>query len=140
MRKLIIAMIVFGTATFLVGYLWVSSVASSFMTTNQRASKEAADLIEIQCPRETSLISRPWGKTGWSVLCARGGMPHGPWFAVEAGRLEARGAYADGSRCGSWQWLSPDGSVLKREILTACSDSEVIQGLARERKPDDSGV
>lgn len=135
MRKLVIGVIVAGAVSTVAGYLWITDVASKFMMTNQRTSKEMADRIEIQCPSGTSTISRPWGKSGWSVLCGREGVPHGPWFAVEAGRLKIRGAYQHGSRCGPWEWLSLDGSVMKREIFSTCS----VSGMARPPSPQAPG-
>lgn len=140
MRKLLLCGFVVVAVAIIVGYLWVATVASSYMTTNQGTSKRAVDQIDLHCPNASSLISRPWGKSGWSALCVRDGVPHGPWFAIEAGRFEIRGAYMDGDQCGSWQWVNPDGSVLKRETFSACSDSgSVHTPLLEQRHTNEQG-
>lgn len=120
MRKILIVVAGAVGLSVVVGFVWVTAVVSDFMVTNQDASREAVSRINLECPADSLPVSRPWGKTGWSAFCDRNGTPHGSWLAVEVGRLQIRGEYLDGTRCGTWEWLNLDGTVMKREIFGGC--------------------
>lgn len=128
MWKLVLVPLALLLVLLIAGAAWFTSTVSIFMTTSQSESKDLLSDLQICCPAQTVLVSRPWGKAGWMVFCDHEGTLHGPWVTAEAGKLVTRGQYSKGERSGLWEWYDHEGNVTKQVRYEAGVAGQTSEG------------